>query len=227
MTTTHPPPAAAERPPAVRARQVFITAPALLGALTTVALLFIRPWGERNQLSYEAIAPIRDAAWTGILIDSLATIAVGIGLSLVVCHLAPAKGATWAHIGAVLATAGSVVFGLGAFSFAGVLWHITDTDSVSPTAGETIVEHILAHPQHTILIQTAGFLAFTAGILLLCVALLRARTIARWLPLAVLVLTIAIFAAPAGVVDYVQAAQTLGLAAIGTSYLWSVTRIRE
>ena len=209
-----------ERP----ARRVVIAAPAIIGALTTVVLLLTSPWGERNELSYEAVAPIRDAAWTGILLDSVATIAVGFGLSLVVCQLVHTKGAVWAHLGAVLASLGSVLFALGSFAFASLVWHVTEPALLPPAEGAAVMEYAVANPQHAILIQVAGFLTYTAGTLLLCVALLRAATITRWLPIAIIALAVAAFVLPTSAVDYVQAAQALCFASPGVIYPRSTRR---
>lgn len=223
MTITH-----ASSPPLAstiaRVRRTLIAVPLIAGGIALATLQLIVPWGERNQLGYEALAPIRDAAWTGIVIDSIAMIALGLGLSLVVCRLAPAKGAVWATVGAVLTSAGCVLFGLGAFGFATLVWHATDPSLVAPAEGAALLEYAVASPQHAMVFQMAGFLAFTIGTLLLCVALLRAGTVTRWLPIAVIVLTVALFVVPPRVDDFVQAAQMLCFAGIGVAYLWFARR---
>lgn len=63
------------------------------------------------------IAPHRDAAWLGAVIDGLGYAAVGIALGLAVCALAPARGSTWATVGAVVTGFGGVAFCAGMVSF--------------------------------------------------------------------------------------------------------------
>jgi hypothetical protein len=72
-----------------------------------------QPWGERNAISYADLAPNRDAGWLGGLLDGVAFGVVGVTLGLVVCVVAPARGAVWATAGAVLTGLGGVLFAAG------------------------------------------------------------------------------------------------------------------
>lgn len=204
-----------------QARRILIAAPLILGGLAVAVVLVMVPWGERNELSYEALAPLRDAAWAGIVVDALGIAAVGVCLALVVAQLVPGRGAVWANVGGVLTAAGGVLFAMGMYSFGSLAWYATDPAAISPSGGAALLDHAVANPQHGMLLQIVGFLAFTLGTLLLSVALLRAGTVTRWLPIGVIVLTVALFVAPGRVQDLAQAAQLLVLAGIGAAYLRS------
>ena len=109
-----------------RARTIIIAATLALGAAVVATVLLFRPWPVRNSFLYNELAPVRDGIWTSILVDSVAFAAVAIGLSLVVAQMTPTRGVWLANIGAVVATAGGVLFAMGAFAFAMFTWYVTD-----------------------------------------------------------------------------------------------------
>jgi hypothetical protein len=63
------------------------------------------------------------------------------------------------------------------------------------------------HPEHGMVVQMAGFLLFTLGSIALMIALVRARSVPLWLPIAFFVLVAAQFApVPSRLLDFVQVA---------------------
>ena len=189
-----------------RARTAIVAATLALGAAMVATVLLFRPWPVRNSFLYQELAPIRDGIWTSILIDSLAFTAVTIGLSLVVAQLTPTRGAWLANVGAVVATIGGVLFAMGAFAFAMLTWYVTDPAVLPIADGTRLLEYAVANPEHGMLLQLGGFMLYTLGTLVLAVALIRAGSVPRWLPSAVIVLTIAQFATSDRVLDFVQIA---------------------
>lgn len=189
-----------------RARTVIPAATLALGAAVVATVLLFRPWPVRNSFLYHELAPVRDGIWTSILVDSLAFAAVAIGLSLVVAQMTRTRGALLANVGAVVATAGGVLFAMGAFAFATFTWYVTDSAVLPLADGTRLLEYAVANPEHGMLVQMGGFLLYTLGTLLLAAALLRARSVPRWLPIAMFVLTIAQFATSDRVLDFVQIA---------------------
>lgn len=110
-----------------------------------------------------------------------------------------------ATIGAAATTLGGITFAMGAFGFAAVSWYATDTAAISVPAGTKLLDYTVDHPEHGMVVQMAGFLLFTLGSILLLVALIRARTVPLWLPIASLVLIAAQFApVPSRVLDFIQ-----------------------
>jgi hypothetical protein len=190
-----------------RARASVVSAVLALGALAVAVVVLWQPWGERDHLTYADIAPHRDAAWLGTVIDGLGFAAVGIALGLAVCLLAPGRGASWANIGAVLTGFGGVVFSAGMVAFGSFAWSVTNTDAVPANAGTALMKYTEANPGHVLGLQMAGFLLFTVGSLVLMVALWRSRSVPRWLPIGYLVLTVGVFALGGVALNVVQAIQ--------------------
>jgi hypothetical protein len=187
-----------------RARTVIVPGILALGAAVVATVLLFRPWPVRNSFLYEELAPVRDAIWSAILVDSLGFVAVAIGLSLVVAQLTPTRGSMLANIGAVVTTLGGILFAMGAFAFAAFTWYVTDPGALPIADGTRLLEYVVANPEHVMLPQMGGFLLYTLGTLFLAGALFRARSVPRWLPIGMVVLTIAQFATHGRVLDFVQ-----------------------
>jgi len=192
-----------------RIRAAIVSAVLALGAVAIAVIVLWQPWGERDALSYEDIAPHRDAAWLGTLVDGLAIAAVGVTLALAVCRLVRARGAALATVGSVLTGFGGIAFFAGMFAFGSLSWYATSPDAVPPDAGSAFMTYVNDNPGHVMLPQMLGFLLFTLGSLLLMGALWRSRSVPRWLPIAYLVLTVGIFALSGLLLNVVQAVQTL------------------
>ncbi len=198
------------------ARRVLASAPLVLGSLGVIGVLIVKPWGERNQFGYEHVQPLRDEIWTGALVDGVAMAAVGFGLALVACSLARTRGARWADVGGAMTAIGGVLFAMGIFAFGTLAWYATDTAALAAPEGAALLTEVVDNPAHAMVVQTAGYLTFTLGLLVAAVALLRAGTISRWLPIAIIVTTLAAMAPmPDRVLDGVQIVQLAVLAVIG------------
>jgi hypothetical protein len=195
------------------------------GAVAIAAMVLWQPWGERDHLSYADLEPNRDAMWLGTLIDGLAFAAVGVALGIAVCRLVPAaRGAALATIGAVLAACGGVAFCAGMVAFGSLAWYVTDPGAVPPDTGTALMTYVVDNPGHVMGAQMAGFLLYTLGSVLLMVALWRARAVARWLPIAYLVLTVGLFAVDGVALNVVQAVQTLLLVPVAVYALRPASR---
>jgi hypothetical protein len=195
---------------ASRARVIIAAATLAIGAAVVAVVLLFRPWPARNSFLYDELAPIRDGIWTSILVDSLAFVAVAIGLSLVVAHATRMRGASLANAGAVLAVSGGVLFAMGAFAFAMFTWYVTDPTALPTADGTRLLEYAVANPERGMLLQLGGFLLYTLGTLVLAAALLRAASVPRWLPIAMIGLTLAQFGTSDRALDAIQiAAMTL------------------
>jgi hypothetical protein len=188
----------------IRERSLFVGA-ALIGAAAVVALvLLFRPWPVRNSFLYEELAPVRDAIWSAILVDALAFALVGLTLSLGVCLLAQGRGARLALLGAIVTSVGGLLFAIGAFAFAAFTWYATDPTALPLAEGRRFLEYAVANPEHLMLPQMLGFLLYTLGSLILAAALIRSRAIPRWLPIALVVATVAQFGVTDRALDFVQ-----------------------
>jgi hypothetical protein len=199
-----------------RARNTIVATVLTLGAIAVAAVVLWQPWGARDHFGYADIAPHRDAAWLGAIIDGLGFAAVGIGLGLAVCLLASHRGSALANIGAVLTGFGGVAFCGGMVAFGSFAWYAT---SLPVDTGTALMSYFQDNPGHLIGLQMAGFLLVTLGSLVLMVALWRAGSVPRWLPVAYAVLTVGGFVLDGVALNLVQATQMLSLTAVAYAAL--------
>lgn len=198
-----------------------VGAAALAASAATVAvLLATTPWGDRldsssdEVLDYDKLLEVRDAAWSSMLLDSFAYAVIGLTLGLGVLHLVRSKGRVAALVGAVLTTAGGILFAMGGAAFATVVWFIT-ADDLSDGAGQSLVDYANGHVGHLMGIDMAGFVLTTLGSLVLAAALIRARAVPVAAVVAYLLLTIIQFVGLSGrVMDFLQIAMMVLLAGL-------------
>jgi hypothetical protein len=191
----------------VTGARVTIVATALaLGAIAVGSMLAWRPWGERDAFAYADVEPIRSNVWIGTLIDGFGFAVAAIALSLVTCHLVRARGSRWATTGAVITSLAGISFAMGSLARGAVSWYAT-SDAISEQAGTALLSYMDDNPLRVMAPVMAGFLGYTIGSLVLSVALLRAGTVPRWLPITFVVLTLAQFLpVPARALDFIQMA---------------------
>jgi hypothetical protein len=221
-TDTLPPAVAVTEPTTIgRARTAIVALALAVGALGSALVTVWQPWQERDQFGYAVLAPVRDGVWAGAIIEALATAVMGFALGVAVCRLVPRRGAVWATVGAVLTGLGGAAFCAGMAGFGILTWYATATGGLSAEAGTGLMAYVEQDRGHVAALQAGGFLALTLGTLLLMVALWRSRSVPRWVPVAYLVLTVGIFAGLGGgrVLDVVQAVQVLTSGSVAW-FLW-------
>ncbi|HRI98961.1 MAG TPA: hypothetical protein PLZ93_25270, partial [Nocardioides sp.] len=154
-----------------------VAAAALAASAATVGvLLATTPWGDRldsssdEVLSYDRLLEVRDAAWSSMLLDAFAYAVIGLTVGLGVLHLVRAKGRVAALVGAVITTAGGILFAMGGAAFATVVWFIT-ADGLPTGAGTSLVDYANDHVGHLMGVDMAGFALVTLGSLVLAAAL--------------------------------------------------------
>jgi hypothetical protein len=205
--------------------RIRVAAGALAVAAATVsALLATKPWGDRldsgadDFLVYDKLLEVRDAAWATMLVDGFAYAVVGITLGLGALHLARTRGRVAALVGAVLTTAGGILFAMGAGAFATFAWFATEP-GLPRGAGRALVDYANDHVGHVVGVDMAGFVTFTLGTLVLSAALIRARAVPVVAVGIFIVLTLAQFVMPVGhdLLNYLQIAMMamlVGFAAV-------------
>jgi len=219
MTTTpavHPG-AEPTAPPAGRDR-IRVVAGALGTATATVSvLLATTPWGDRLDsssdeiLSYDKLVAAHGAAWASMLLDGFAYAVIGLALGLGVLHLARGRGRRLALVGAVISTAGGVLFAMGAAALAAIVW-FAGADGLSGGSGQALVDVANDHPGHLVGPGMVGFLLTTVGGLVLAGALIRARAVPVLAVLTYVVLVFAQFSGiPGRAMDVLQIAMMLVL----------------
>jgi len=197
-----------------------VAVPLAAGAALAAAVVLWHP-GPHDDISYAAFAPVRDSTWIGTLLFLVGLPVAAAALGIAGYLLAPGRRA--AAIGAVCATVGGAMFAAGTFALGTIGWYVTATDAIPADSGTALVRYIDGNLGHVAPGLVGGFLLFNIGVLLVAVALWRAGSVPRWLPIALAVLTVAQFAVPAGrVLDVVQAAQLTSFVVIA----WSLRETR-
>jgi hypothetical protein len=202
-----------------RARSTIVATALTLGSAAVAAVVLWRPV-PRDTLDYAGLAPLRGEAWASYLIDSIGFMVAAVALSIAVCLLAPARGAGWANAGAILTSVGGMVFSAAVFAFAMLAWYGT---AVPAESGGPVLAALKDDGGHLMGPQVIGFLAYNVGTVLLATALWRARSVPRWLPIALAVLTVAQFPLPDRLIDVAQALLMAGYVAVA----WFVMRARR
>lgn len=195
-----------------RGRARLIAAGLVVGPLLSAGVLTFRPGPERDDLSYASFAAVRDGAWLGAVIDHLGFVVLSLTLPLAVCLLVrAARGAKLATIGSALVMVGGMFFASGFYALYLMGWYATAPEALSAEDGTGFMSYIENNLAHVLGPQAAGFLAFNIGILLLCAALWRSRSVPRGVPAATAALTVIQFLLPSAALDVAQTLFLLSL----------------
>ena len=177
-----------------------------LGVVAVAGVLLVRPGPDRADRSYSAVAAGRDAAWLGHLVECVGYGLAGVGLALAVCLLVRHRGAVWATVGACAVATGGLLYAAMAYALGVFDWYATASTALPAADGAALLAFAQDDSGRLVAADVAGFLLFTLGSLLVCVALWRSQAVHRAVPVAVVLLTVAQFAVPPGrALDVVQA----------------------
>jgi hypothetical protein len=202
-------------------------AAAALGASAAVisVLLITTPWGDRldsgsdDVLNYDSLVKVHDAVWPSMLIDGFAFAVIGLTVGLGVLHLVRGRGRIAALVGAVMTTAGGILFAMGAVGFATIGW-FASADGLSDGTGRALVDFANDNPGHLMGPDMAGFLLTAVGSLVLAAALIRSRAVPVYAVVAYILLTLAQFSGiPGRAMDFLQIAMMLTLIGFA-AFLW-------
>jgi hypothetical protein len=211
-TTTINPPATATTG---RTRPIIVATALALGSLAVAILLLTTPGFPRDDFDYADVAAVRDGGWATTLVDGLGFAVAGVALALAVCMLARARGAVLANVGAVLVALGGLVFFAAEFAYGAFAWYATATAVLPAETGAKLIAYAHDNGGHLMGPLAAAFVAYNVGVLLLCVALWRARAVPRWLPIAIVVLTVAQFATPNSLAGVEESLAMLSFVPVG------------
>jgi hypothetical protein len=180
-------------------------------------LLATTPWGDRldsssdDVLNYESLVKVHDAAWPSLLIDGFAFAVIGLTVGLGVLHLVRGRGRIAALVGAVMTTAGGILFAMGAVGFATIGW-FASADGLHDGTGKALVDFANDNPGHLMGPDMAGFLLTAVGSLVLAAALIRSRALAVYVVVGYVLMTLAQFSGiPGRAMDFLQIAMMLML----------------
>ncbi|QIK67363.1 hypothetical protein G7072_14315 [Nocardioides sp. HDW12B] len=201
---------------------------ATLGATAVVVgaggLLWPEPAGGGDTYAFADVAPIRDRWWG--LLGGLAVVGVvNVTLqALATMLLVRERGSTWATAGAVLMWVGIASQAVGVAGWASAYYYPTDP-GLEPGLGEAVVEAANQDPGHLFAFLVPGALLVVLGTVLQSMGLLRARTVPRWVPVALLMTVLTLVVPGSGALGLVtsvpMAAGAVGLAV----HLWPGERV--
>jgi hypothetical protein len=189
-------------------------------ALTVIS--FAKPIGEGDGLpDYASIAPMRGYVWAFFVVAAVQLIVGACAAALAAWILAPARGARWANAGGSLVWLGAAIYGVGVGGWAAVYYFGTDPAALNAATATRLIDHVNDDTARMLAIPIGGALLVTLGSLLLAVALWRARTVPRWVPIAGAVSAVATIVIPTGSVAGLisEAASSVTSVAIGW-YAW-------
>jgi len=156
-----------------------------LSAFALSVVAFAKPIGAGEALpTYAAIRPMREYVWAFFAIAAVQLIVGACAAALAGWILAPARGARWATIGGSLIWLGAAIYGVGVAGWAAIYFYGTDTAALDPATATQLIDHANDDAARMLAVPFGGALLIAVGSLLLAVALWRARTVPRWLPVA-------------------------------------------
>jgi hypothetical protein len=217
-------PAARHRRVAGHRRLALLFAVIVVTSLSAFALAFasfVKPIGGDGLPDYAAIAPHRGYLWAFFVIAGVQLIVGACAAALAALFLAPDRGARWATVGASLVWLGAAMYGVGIGGWAAVYYFATDPDTLGSATAQRLVDHINDDTARMLAVPIGGALLVAVGSLLLALALWRACTVPRWVPIIGAVSTVlTVLAAPDGIVGLIgEAASSASTIAIGW-YAW-------
>lgn len=179
------PGAAAERAPrtTVRSRMTLLFA---VIVLTSVAGLAVGLWypapDAGDRYTYAGVQPIRDFWWAWHVFAGVNLVVGVTALALAGLRLVPSRGAVWGTVGASMMWLGAGLYGVGLGGLA-TAYHYATSPVLDRASGMALVEALGTDFARLYGIVLPGALLVALGTVALSVALWRARTVPRWVPI--------------------------------------------
>ncbi|HEY7619153.1 MAG TPA: hypothetical protein VH834_05235 [Solirubrobacteraceae bacterium] len=193
-----------------------------LSAFALAFVSFVKPIGEGDGLpDYAAIAPHRDYVWAFFAIAGVQLIVGACAAALAAWLLVPDRGARWATVGGGLVWLGAALYGVGIGGWAAVYYFATDHATLGSATAGRFVDHVNDDTAHLLAMPIGGAVLIALGSLTIAVALWRARTVPRWVPVVGAISAVAtVVLPPDGVAGLVgEAASSASTIAVGW-YAW-------
>jgi hypothetical protein len=188
-------------------------------ALSLVSL--VKPIGGGDLPDYAALAPHRSFVWTFFFVAGVQLVVGACAAGLAAWLLAPDRGARWATVGGCCVWLGAAIYGVGIGGWAAVYFYASDPAVLDPGVAARLIDHVNDDAVRILGLPVGGAVLVAIGSLLLAVALWRARTVPRWVPVLGAVTALATLVLPPDVVPglVAEAGSSLSTIAIGW-YAW-------
>jgi hypothetical protein len=203
------------------ARSALVALGLVVGSLGSAGLGFWhRNYEPGKAIPYATFSRIHEAWWAWHLFGGLANTLLAVTLAIAVCVLAPRRGAVWATVGAAATLLGGLFFGAGVAAEGAAMGYAGDPRALPRQAGAALLKHINDHPERYVAAIIPGLILSTLGLLVISVALWRAGTVGRWVPITLLAGTVLDFFAPMKIGWVPGLLQSVAIIAIGW-YVWA------
>jgi hypothetical protein len=161
--------------------------------LSLVSLL--KPIGAGGDAlpDYAALAPVRDYAWAFFTLAGVQLVVGICAAALAGWILAPGR---WATVGGAVMCLGAALYAVGIGGWAAVYYFGADAGTLGPAAATRLIDHYNADAAHMLAVPIGGAVLVLIGGLLLSVALWRARSVPRWVPVVSAVASVATMLLP-------------------------------
>jgi hypothetical protein len=165
-----------------------------VSAFALSVLSFAKPFGAGGDTlpDYAGLAPHRDYVWAFF---------TGAGVQLVIGATAAALATMllarnrWGTVGGATVWLGAALYGVGIGGWATAYYFGTDP-GLAPRIGTALIDRINDDTAHVLAVPIGGALLVGLGTLILAVALWRARTVPRWVPIVGALAAVATIAIP-------------------------------
>jgi hypothetical protein len=189
-----------------------------VSALALSIVSFAKPIGEGDGLpDYAAIASSRGYVWAFFTVAGIQLVIGASTAALAAMLLAPNR---WGTVGASVVWLGAALYGVGIGGWAAAYYFGTDP-ALAPGAAAGLIDRINDDSAHVLAVPIAGAVFIGLGTLALAVALWRARSVPRWVPIVGALAAVTTIVLPpdsaAGIVS--EAASSVTTVAIGW-YAW-------
>jgi len=180
---------------------------------------FAKPIGEGGDAlpGYAALAPSRDYVWTFFTVAGVQLVVGAIAAAIATMLLARNR---WGTIGGAIVWLGAALYGVGIGGWAAAYYFGSDPE-LAPNTATALVDRINDDAAHILVVPIAGAVLIGLGTLALAVALWRARTVPRWVPIVGALAAVATIVIPpdtiAGIVS--EGASSVTTVAVGW-YAW-------
>ena len=167
-------------------------------AFAVSVVSFAKPIGDGGDIlpTYAAIQPMREYVWAFFAVAAVQLVIGASAAALAGVLLTPARGARWATAGCGLIWVGAAIYAVGVAGWASLYYFATDTSVVDPGTAARLVDHANDDGARMLGVPFGGALMVALGSLLLAVALWRARTVPRWVPILGAISTMATIVIP-------------------------------
>ena len=171
----------------------------VVGNALSLLLTGFTPNGDpSNGFAFQEIAGHPDRFWAFTAFGGVGQALLTTGTAFAVCLLVRARGSVLARVGAVLSVLSGALLSAGLASIGVLYGYATDRAALDPADGQAFVDYANDHTWRFTALVTPGAVCGIIAMLLIAVALWRGRAVPRWIPVVLLVGTLAGFVISSG-----------------------------